>query len=75
MEPAHRTTLLIDLTVGERLQILCEKGRVCVQKWHCDTKPAISLKCSSLEPELLQSLYVNSCIYDLSIGDKSGDLT
>jgi len=27
----------------------------------CDTKPAISLKRSSLEPNLLQSVYRNSC--------------
>jgi len=38
----------------------------------CDTNPAISLKRSSLEPELLQSVYRNSCT--LSNGDKSGDL-
>jgi len=40
----------------------------------CDTKPAISLKRSSLEPKLLQSAYRNSYYYGLSIGDKSGDL-
>jgi len=27
----------------------------------CDTKPAISLKRSILEPDLLQSVYRNSC--------------
>jgi len=28
----------------------------------CDTKPAISLKRSDLEPKLLQSVYRNSCM-------------
>jgi len=27
----------------------------------CDTKPSVSLKQSSLEPNLLQSVYRNSC--------------
>jgi len=37
----------------------------------CDTKPAISLKRSSLRPNLLQSVYKNSCAV---CGEKSGDL-
>jgi len=37
----------------------------------CDTKPATSLKRSSLEPKLLQSVYRN--LRRLSIGNKSGD--
>jgi len=34
MYPAHCTTLLIDLPLGKRLQILCTRGAVYVQKWH-----------------------------------------
>jgi len=34
MDLAHRTALLICLTVGKRLQILGERGGVYVQKWH-----------------------------------------
>jgi len=37
-----------------------------------DTKAALSLKRSSLEPKLLQ--YLQKLVYGLSIGDKSGDL-
>jgi len=39
----------------------------------CDTKPAISLKRNSLEPKLLQSVYLKT-VHGLSIGGKSGDL-
>jgi len=45
---AHCTTLLIGLTVGERLQILGEtQGSKC-KSGIFDTKPAISLKRSRL---------------------------
>jgi len=63
---AHGTTLLIDLTLGEHLQILGER------RGSMYTIPAISLKWSSLEPKLLQSVCRNSC--GLSIGDKAGHL-
>jgi len=33
MDLAHGTTLPIDLTLGERLQMLGERGGVCVPKW------------------------------------------
>jgi len=32
-----------------------------VQKWHFYTKPATSLKGSSLQPKLLQNVYRNAC--------------
>jgi len=52
-------TLLVDLTPGQRLKILHERrGGIC-KSGICDTKPAISLKRSSLEPNLLQSVYRN----------------
>jgi len=40
--------------VGRKTTGMCKSGI-------CDTKPAISLKRSSLEPKLLQSVYRNSC--------------
>jgi len=39
-----------------------------------DAKSAISLKRSNLEPTLLQSIYMNSHMGSLSIGEKFGDL-
>ena len=72
MDLAHCTALLIDLTLGEHLQILGERRRGMGKRDIFDTKPAISLKRSGLEPKLPQSIYSN--VYSLSIGDKSGDL-
>jgi len=52
----------MDLTLGERLQILGERQGGMCKSGIFDTKPAISLKRSSLEPNLLQSVYRNSCM-------------
>jgi len=54
--------LLIDLTVEPYLQILCERREIHIlcASGICDTKPAISLNQSSLEPKLLQRVYRNS---------------
>jgi len=57
-ELAHCTTLLIDLTLGEHLQILSERRRGICKSGICDTKSSITLKRSSLEPKLLQSVYI-----------------
>jgi len=59
---AHYIALLIDLTLGEHLQMLGERGGASERNESgiCDTKPAISLKRSSPEPNLLQSVYGNS---------------
>jgi len=38
MDLVHGTTLLIDLTVGEYLQILGENEGVCAKSGICDTK-------------------------------------
>jgi len=61
MDLGHCTTLLIDLTLGEHLKSLGERRRGMCKSGICDTKPAISLKSSSVEPKLLQSVYRNSC--------------
>ena len=61
MDLAHCTTLLIDLTLGEHLQILGEDEGVCTKVVCAIKKLAISLKRSGLEPKLLQSVYRNSC--------------
>jgi len=45
---AHNTTLVIDLILGGHLQILGEGRWVVYTSGVCDTKPAISLKRSSL---------------------------
>jgi len=80
MDLVHRTTLLIYLTLGEHLQILGErrgymyKSGICSTRGICDTKPAISLKRSSLERNLLCTECLQKLVYGLSIGDKSGDL-
>jgi len=50
---AHCNTLLIDLILGEHLQILGERRGAVYESGIRDTKPAISLKRSSLEPNLL----------------------
>jgi len=55
------TTLLIYLTIGEHLQLFLWKTRGMWRSGICDTKPAISVTRSSLEPNLLQSVYRNSC--------------
>jgi len=52
MDLAHCAAQVIDLTLGEHLQILVKDG----------TKPAISLTRGSLEPKLLQSVFKNSCM-------------
>jgi len=61
MDLAHCTTLLFDLTLGERVQILGERRGGMYKSGICDTKPSISVKRSSLEPKLLPSVYRNSC--------------
>jgi len=68
------TTLLIDLTLGKCLQILCERRGAMWKSVIFDAKSAISLKRSNLEPTLLQSIYMNSHMGSLSIGEKFGDL-
>ena len=53
---AHYTILLIDRTLAKHLQILGEneRGRPYVQvSGICNTKPAMSLKRSGLEPNLV----------------------
>jgi len=56
--------------LGERRGGMCTSGIF-------NTTPAIKayLKRSGLEPNLLQSVYRNSFLYGLSIGDKSGDIS
>ena len=66
-------TLFIDLTLGELLQMLDERRGAMCKSGICNTKPAISLKRSSLEPKLLQSVYRNSCM-SYRLVTKSGDL-
>jgi len=58
---AHCITLLIDLTLGEHLQILSERRGVC-KKWHLRYKTndiSETKHGRSLEPTLLQSVYKN----------------
>jgi len=70
---AHRTTLLQDRSDarGTSANVGWEtRGKLMSKSGICDTKPAISLKRSSLEPKLLQSIYRNTYVYGISIGDK-----
>jgi len=60
MDLAHCVTLLIDLSLGEHFQMFSDRRRGMCESGIFDTKPAISLKRSSLEPKLLQSVYRNS---------------
>jgi len=53
-------SLLINLTLGEPLQIFGKRRGWYVQKWHFDPKPAICLKRSGLDANWLQSVYRNS---------------
>jgi len=74
---AHCTTLFIDLTLGEHLQILGEKLGGMYKSGIFDTKPSISLKRSSLEPNFTYyrlSIGTGVWPYHLSIGDKFGDM-
>jgi len=61
MDLADCTTLLIDRTLGEHLQVLGKHEGYVYKSGIWDTKPVISLKRSSLEPNLLKSVYRNSC--------------
>jgi len=56
---AHYTTLLIDLTLGEHLQILGERQGGMSKSGICNTKRDIS-KTKQPEPKLLQNVYRNS---------------
>jgi len=47
MDLAHCTTLLFDLTLGERLQILGERRGGMYKSGICDTKPTIGLICET----------------------------
>jgi len=61
MDLAHCVLLLIDQTLGEHLQILGERRAGMYKSGVCNTNPTISLKGSSIEPKLLQSVYRNLC--------------
>ena len=52
----------MDLTLGEHLHIWGERRRCMYKSGIYDTKPAISVKRSGLEPKLLQSIYRNLCL-------------
>jgi len=73
MDLAHCSTLLIDLTLGEHLEILGERRGSVYKSGICDTKPAIYLKRSCAEPKFLNRVSIET-LYDLSIDDKSGGL-
>jgi len=57
MDLAHWITLLIDLTLGEHLQIMGERRGGMYKSDICDTKPAIPLTRSGLKPKLLLCAY------------------
>jgi len=66
MDLADCTTLLIDLTLGEHLQILGERRRGYVHKWHLQYKTSDILQRSSLEPN-----FTTECLSKLVHGLKS----
>jgi len=55
---AYRSTLLIDLSLVEHLEILCERQGAAYRSGICDTKLAISLKWSQCYYRLSR----NSCM-------------
>ena len=66
--------MLINLTLGEHLQILGERRGVCTKVVFNDTKPVIPLKRSSLNTAKLTTQCLQKLLYGPSTGYKSGNL-
>jgi len=75
MDLAHGTTLPVHLTLWERLQMLGERGGVCVPKSHLRYNISDISQTKQSRAKITYSDYRNSCrVYGLLIGNKSRNL-